>query len=161
MAAVIDPTTSPSPTCHLFSLTQLSPRRCLVFRSWNACTIADLSAPIGMPHHGSGNRGMRRGRWGERGWREEGESGVGWGGGQVSGLSTSCRDQSLKLTERWSKGEEFERTRVKVRETPFLFLRVATFVNVLLFSNHPLLVIHAALKWIPFKASIQKRIYRV
>lgn len=75
---------------------------------------------------------------------------------QVSGLSTSCRDQSLKLTGRWSEREEFERTRVKARKSPFLILRVATFVNILLFSNHPLRGIHGALKWIPFKLQSKK-----
>lgn len=70
-------------------------------------------------------------------------------GGQVRGLLTSCRYQSLKLTGRWSEREEFERT--KARKSPFLLLRVATFVNILLFSNHPLGAVHIELKWIPLK----------
>lgn len=75
----------------------------------------------------------------------------GKGGGQVRGLPTSCRDQSLKLTGRWSEREEFGRMRVKARKNPFLFLQIATFVNILLFSNHSLRAIHGELKWIPLK----------
>lgn len=87
-------------------------------------------------------REVGRGRMEGRGKRE---------GGQVRGLPTSCQDQSLKRTGRWSEREEFERTRVKVRKSPFLFLRVATLVNILLFSNHPLRAVHGELKWIPLK----------
>lgn len=82
----------------------------MVFWSGNACTIADPSAPIGMPHHGSGKwRDEKEEGEREVGRERERKGGEGRERGQVSGLSTSFRDQSLRLTgrkrERERKGE--------------------------------------------------------
>lgn len=115
----------PPPLCRLWSIQPCLPVPHVIFFLWHSSPLptawysgVGMHAPSQIHQLRSecrttawGNGGMRgeRERWRKKRGRDGGRE-----RGQVSGLSTSFRDQSLKLTGR--KREEWERTRVKARK---------------------------------------------
>lgn len=142
----------PPPLCRLWSIKPCLPVPHVIFFLWHSSPLptawysgVGMHAPSQIHQLRSecrttaqGNGGMRRERKRER--EVEKEKGGGRERGQVSGLSTSFRDQSLKLTGR--KREEWERTRVKARK----YLIFISLVNIHFLSNQPLWGIHRAYK---------------